>query len=723
MKIKMQKFYFYLQKFFPAAFMLLIVVISFNEIAFFSNPMKHDAIDCTLPWKYFISNCFADGVFPFWNPYQHLGYPFYGDAQNTLWYPITLLIAWIPGYSLKALSLDFIFHVWMGGVGMFLLGKALKFKTEIALVLAISYALSGFFVGNAQHTYWIVSATWLPFVINYYLKTINTLKIRDALITTFFLFLMISGGYPAFVIILAYIFFVGFFILAFKKLKNKELKSLKQFVFIHLFIAIVTIGLSFTQVVSVLDNLDFSSRGSGLGLSQILFNPFSSEAIISFLMPLMSVKSHVFASTDVSMGNGYFGILLFVFFILFLFRKKSSKERFILYTSLFCLIAALGEKFFLREFLYNYLPLMDTFRFPSAFRLFVIFGFILSAGFYLNNYFLTPNKKTRNNILLAFSIAIIVFILINVDNRVSKPEDISLFIKELVLKGDQIISVEEIAFVQSAWNIALLSVFMALFILIKKKRVQLYVLILFVIIDLGVATQLNSAYTIHNPNRSFEEMDDFAKENFVDVYPLPDMNKNVIHHSDTSSVRGPGFWRNVNNFYGQFAYDGFSSYINSNINLMEDSLVNIYRCVLSHKPIYLSNCVLAVGNIDAAKETHNCDYADITNSAAASTDYLQLISFNPNRMEAEAYTENRRLFVFLQSYHKYWEVEVNGEKADVVFVNHFHMGVLTKAGNNTIVFSFKPKKVKFAFLVTIGFWLLFFVLLFIDFLQRRKSTN
>lgn len=713
----------FLKRSYPAFILLGIIIIVFYNLAFYHHPMKFDALDCTLPWRYFISTCFSDGIFPFWNPYQHLGYPFYGDAQSTLYYPITLLLSAGPGYSLKVLHIDFLFHVWMGAVGMFVLAKGLKMNNSVAYILAISYAFSGFFIGNAQHFYWIVSAAWLPFVINYYLKTIENLSFRDALILAFFLFMMISGGYPAFVIVLAYIFVLVFLIVLIDKFLKKKNAEAKKIILLNAFVFIMVLGLSFVQIISVLDNYDFSSRAEGLLLSQALFSPFSYQSLSSFLLPLMSVKGFAVFETDMSMANGYFGIFTFMFFILFLFQKKTSKQRFILFISLFCLIVALGEKFYLREFLFNYIPLFDSFRFPSAFRLFVIFGFILSAGFYLKNLFESNDKKKllrQMYIVLLAVAAFFVFVLF--DTFHARPENILAFVKQHVFKGDFLVDIETLVFVQAFWNLFLVLFFALLLLIFKTLKTRFVFIVLFVLIDLGVASRLNSSYTVYSSDLSFAELNDFEEKNFVKKYPLPSMEVDVIHHSDTSSLRRPGLWRNLNNYYGQFAYDGFSSYINKNIDLLEDSLLNVYRCVLRNKPVYLSECVLPYDKLDPEKEEHICDYANVSVSGVGINDTVSLLSFSPNRIEISAITDSSCLLCLLQSHHKYWELEINGKASDIVFVNNLHMGAITEKGENIIVFKFKPKHFVVPLIISLFSWLVFIILfVFIWVKNRRKQ--
>lgn len=702
----------------PALLLLAVIVVVFREVAFFVHPLKWDALDCTMPWKYFISTCFADGVFPFWNPYQHLGYPFYGDAQSTLYYPVTLIMTYFHGYSFKMQAFDYIFHVWAGAVGMYLLGRTFKFNEIIAFILALAYAFSGFMVGNAQHIYWIVSAAWLPFVVLFYLRLQEDRKIWQALVLSFFLYLMISGGYPAFVIVLAYIFVIVFIVQGIKLLLERKRKEFWEYTGLHTVVFAVTIGLSMLYLVSVLDNYDFASRADGLSLAQILFSPFSFESFLSFLLPLTTIKGFEVFGTDMSMANGYIGLFVFVFFILSLFTKKDVRQRIILMISIICLIISVGEKTYLREFLYHYIPLFDTFRFPSAFRLFAMMGFVLSAGFYLQKQIVKYDSgQMLKHMLLVIIPTVLLLGFIVFDTSSARPESFLGFISQ-IRTGDFLLNIESIAFVQAILAIGMIILFLILFVIVKSLNGRLILIVLFVLIDLTLTTRLQSPFSVYSPELKVSELKAFADQNFVQSYPIPDMQTDVIHHSDTSSVRCLGLWRNLNNYYGQFAYDGFSSYINRNIDLMEDSLQNLYKSVLQHKPIYVSECVQPYNELNPTDSIYLCDFSDIIAAPATGEEHVEIKSFTPNRIEFSLFTSRPSLVCYLQSYHKYWNVFVNGNESELLFVNHLHMGVLSTTGQNDIVFEFRPKHFTWALYVSL---ITLFLLLVLTFVLRVKN--
>src|ERR1019366_4458046 len=98
--------------------------------------MKWDTMDYFLPTRYFISECFANHIMPFWCPYIHMGFPIYADPQAGLWYPVDLLLALTTGYNVYIVQAEFIFHLIIAGIGFNKLLKTLDIGDAPAMVVA-----------------------------------------------------------------------------------------------------------------------------------------------------------------------------------------------------------------------------------------------------------------------------------------------------------------------------------------------------------------------------------------------------------------------------------------------------------------------------------------------------------------------------------------------------------------------------------------------------------
>ena len=300
---------------------------------------------------------------------------------------------------------------------------------------------------------------------------------------------------------------------------------------------------------------------------------------------------------------------------------------------------------------------------------------------------------------------IIVFAFILIDNYSARPDNLPAFLLQ-IRTGDFTLGIESLAFTQALIALILILVFLVLFFIIKSIGGRIILILALSLIDLGITTRMLSPYSVYAPELKVKDMNEFADAHFVKSYPVPDMHTDVIHHSDSSSVRGAGLWRNLNNYYGQFAHGGFSSYINKNIDLMEDSLINIYRAALHHKPLYVSKCVRLYNEMNPLDSVHLCDYANNIPYGFTSAGEIEIVSYTPNRVEFKVNTPESAMICYLQSWHKYWTATVNGQKREIYLVNNFHMGVTTDCGENTIVFEFKPRHFSWSLITSLSVFFL-----------------
>jgi hypothetical protein len=210
----------------------------------------------------------------------------------------------------------------------------------------------------------------------------KTYSIKHILLTSFFLALFITGASPAYTIILAYII-VGMFIYHLI-ISRKALLDLKKITLGGFSILFVLILLILPYINSFIDFSPYFNRIDKLAYNAFLLdNPFTPISYISFLFPYSVVaKTELFNITDLSLRNGYFGLLGFICFV-FAFLSKFNRPKIILIICLFTsLLLAAGDETFIFKILYN-LPGFGVFRHPSMFRAFTIFCALLLAGFEL----------------------------------------------------------------------------------------------------------------------------------------------------------------------------------------------------------------------------------------------------------------------------------------------------------------------------------------------------
>lgn len=730
----MRKFFRYIQSS-DAKYILalaLLCLFGYWQIGFMVHPMKWDMMDYFFPSRYIIGEMLQQHLLPLWNPYQLLGYPICADPQSGAWYPITWFLGLINGYSINMINFEYLLHLFLAGWGMFELGKTLGYQRTISFLLGVAYLFSGFMIGNAQHLSWIISATWLPFVIAGFITLSKEKSLVSASKLSFFGFLMLTGGYPAFLFVLTYFLLfllIYFSILEYREGKIKGMLHYYKYVFLAFSILMVC---SSIVVVSNYYLIPELTRSAGISASKALFSPFSPQCMISFFAPLSVVFNGEFDffQADLSMTNGYFGILLFVFLIAGLWIKKPPIQWLFLSFALLSLLISFGSYTPLRMFLYDYIPLMNLFRFPSLFRLFFIMFFLISSGFALEQIFVVKKKIPVSifivSILLILGMSSFILFI-----RSQEFLGIKSFITQDLFVFSTKSTFQQHFVFHAAIQIILLLTF--LFILMKFKATQraLRLICVLVSIEMAVSTQLTAPYTVFDTTISNAKYQAYLNT-MPSRFPIPKKTPVILNEPD--SKKGCPLWRNTCIYNKTISHEGFNPFKLNTIKYLEDSLPVFFNTFLNNPTVYLSNSIFPSSQLKI-HTAHNLydsafiyldDKAYEQNKPIATFDTIlgsaEIVQYLPNKIGLSVNTVKGSILVLQQNRFPGWQVSINGARAELLTVNTTTMGVRVPSGNSMVVFEYAPNAIYIGYGISIlGFAVLSIFLLITAFRKIRKK--
>jgi hypothetical protein len=698
-RIYRQKIILYYAALFAVAFVALL------PVTLLQHPLKYDMIDQYYPWRYLVGECLQEGVLPLWNPYQVLGEPIHANPQSSAWYPVTWFFGYLFGYDIYIISYDFFLHVFLAGMGMFFLGRQLKLRNETAFLMAVGYMLSGLFIGNAQHMTYIVSGTWIPFAVGAFIKLKEKPTVAGAVSLALVLFLFISGGYPSFLFILLYLLLVIFIFYLVNFLRRKEYASLLRFSAFLGLAAVATLLMSSVVMVSVYHLQSAMTRGGGVTLEQALFGAFTPQSMISFILPYAVIRNMDFYNTDLSMSNGYFGLLPLVFFFVALTLKRPMLINLFLGWGVFCLLASLGEALPVREFLYHYVPFMDQFRFPSAFRVYIILSFLIVAGFgferWMENRSLIDGRVRW--ILLAMGAIIAGFALVQVFRE--KLDLMNFIIYERPIYSFKSTVAQHIFF-QALIQLIMLAVFFILFLKMKMSRWLPAALLVILCLDMAMATRLNGPYTVYSHIYNSKDIYEHSGQ-FPDGFPLPDMGK-VIENRD-SKLGYQTFWRNLNIFHKKISHQGYNPMQLKNYVMLTDDHPVLFETITSNPPVYLSDRVFPLDSLKYHEKNNDLDpsrvylandaYAELRAAGLKRSqgDTAYFTAFSPVRMVIYSKQAGNVMLNLLQSNYHGWKAFVDGNQVKLYTGNIGMMCVVVPAGEHEVEFRYRPRDVRFAF--------------------------
>ena len=101
------------------------------------------------------------GHLPVWTPNVLAGYPLLAEGQTGMFYPLNLLLYRFLPIDV-ALNYSILLALSLAGVAMYTLGRTLRLRPAAALLAALTFTYSGFFVGHFNHLNIMSAAPWLP---------------------------------------------------------------------------------------------------------------------------------------------------------------------------------------------------------------------------------------------------------------------------------------------------------------------------------------------------------------------------------------------------------------------------------------------------------------------------------------------------------------------------------------------------------------------------------
>jgi hypothetical protein len=111
----------------------------------------------------FQRECFWRGELPMWNPYSNCGQPFLAQWGTMTLYPGSLIYLLLPlPWSLGVFSLA---HVWLGGLGMYLLTRRWTETNFAAALAGTLYVFNGIMFASFAWPNYLATLGWMPFVV------------------------------------------------------------------------------------------------------------------------------------------------------------------------------------------------------------------------------------------------------------------------------------------------------------------------------------------------------------------------------------------------------------------------------------------------------------------------------------------------------------------------------------------------------------------------------
>lgn len=679
---------------------LALIVILFFPLIKGSYSMKWDAMDLYLPWKFYVTEALKEGFLPLWNPSMNGGFPQMGDPGT--WYPISWFISLLTnGYNSYSTQLEYLLHLFIGGTGMYYYTKNRVENNLIAILLGCSFMFSGVFISNAQHIGWVVAASWLPWILRSFDKSFagNT---KDTALFALFLFFQLSGGYPAF-------FFITCYILLFLLIKKiidqrKHTDKLQQTIPYKQIVLFLILFMSIAGIVvyASFDMAAHTNRGGSLTTLENKWNylvgSLTPQSFYTFFTPFATSKNNTdFWGFDFSMISVYIGAILLIITLSQIFAKQTDKQilaNLLAAILFFCI--TLGNDLPLRKWI-SIFPLMDTFRFPSLFRLFGDFFLILSAGYAFKQIVREEHYKKIAFKGLLISSGLILFACIYLMTIAERWR-----FKEIVTVGPKhfchTAGMVEFALFQLLLLLGLISILILVY--YKFSKYFNTTLILVCILEICSATYFQRDATVSSsiPVNISSSGIDLKPEK----YPIPDLKPMSQHANATYQPEFSYLWRNLPIYRKTPSHDGHSPY-----TLLTQQIAHAkgYDTIFYQFPILFQTTFESASTI-------NLNHID--------TSSIKISTFTPNSIVFNVINDSCELIVFNQNFYPHWKAKINNVESEILKINENYIGIPLKLGINHVELEFKPPYIRIFWYLFLGGFGTITLLLVVGLFKKEK---
>ena len=271
---------------------LLVLTVLFADIIFAGRAFYlRDASRAVFPLRSVVRTIVGGGEFPFWNPYISAGQPAAANPSYALFYPP----AWLAliGSAKTGFSLHYLFHIYLAGIGMYLLLRALGLAPPASLFGALSLAMSSWFLSVTDLLPNFFTAAWWPLILLFARRLFTKPNRRDFAIAAILCAMQAVIGEPVALL-------ETWLLIAIVAALARGRKAIPLFFALGATAAV----LASVQLVPAMDLLADSSRSRGFSFDLAATWSFPPARAIELLLP-------DFFGTMQNAGDAWWGMALY----------------------------------------------------------------------------------------------------------------------------------------------------------------------------------------------------------------------------------------------------------------------------------------------------------------------------------------------------------------------------------------------------------------------------
>lgn len=341
------------------------------------------------PLKNFYREMLLLGKLPFWTSLIGNGYPIFAEGQVGALYPLNLFFYRILP-TLTAYNLNLFAHFFLSGLFTYLFTRrSLNLSKKASLLSAFCYPFSGYYVLHTHQINIDIVITYLPLSLYLASKLVTeSNKLKYSLFLGLVFSLQIFAGhmemfYYSVVLTAVYMFLSFIFV--------REAKDLRRFVYLGLGFGVsllLAIGITFVQLYPTYELNSLSQRSAGIGVDEAMQSRWPVKSLLLLIdpkaMPIYSLNSDYkgvgIEDASITEVYIYIGALAFLLASYSVIKNRSRQSVVFSIMLLLSLVYAFGNYTQFYTILWETLPGLKFFRYPSKIAFFVAFSLSILAG-------------------------------------------------------------------------------------------------------------------------------------------------------------------------------------------------------------------------------------------------------------------------------------------------------------------------------------------------------
>ncbi len=372
-----------------AALLALLLVTAFPKVALGLHSFVYrDYGVLGYPFIHYARESFWRGELPLWNPFSNCGAPFLAQWGTMTLYPFSIFYLLLPlPWSLSFFCLG---HLFLGGLGMYLLARRWTGHSFAASVAGVAFVFNGVTLSCLMWPNYTAALGWMPWVIGA-VERAGREGGRRIVLAALVGALQMLAGVPeiaGFTWLLALAVWAGSCI--------REKPAWRQTTSRLAGVALLVAGLTAVQMLPFFDLLEHSQRDRtfattkwalpGWGWANLLVPLF--HCFQCYQGPFVQQGQAFFSSC-------YLGAGLLALGVTGAWRGGHWRGWILGLSALFGLIAALGENGHLYVWMKRLVPLLGVGRYPVKFMLLPAFALPLLAGFAISWWMGQETERSR----------------------------------------------------------------------------------------------------------------------------------------------------------------------------------------------------------------------------------------------------------------------------------------------------------------------------------------